>query len=360
MFQIDNVVRVNWGKRLKVIKLSRTVVPAWLIVLLIVSGIGLGALTSYVWQSVTIPFEVKEPLEILGYTSEVSLYPGATQELNATVRNNAPINYSVQLGFHLSDVSYQQNYVKFSDETYNVTPGEHTLTGWVSVAPCAPPINTQLTIEFRRICPSLPDEGVEFTDDFESYAVGTFPSAGGWELWYPGADMSYQVVVDFLSFSPTKSLQLLGEGVENGFHMAAVTAYPIVWNGEISMSYSAYVMVDEVCEFDSSAVIGFGKRTPEGVTRSNEVRFYSDGMIKTLVAGNEKVLLQSYEPDTWYKIEAILDTATNTFSIWIDGELKASNLNARFPPNEIDSFLLTSNWGNVKAYFDDATIFQND
>ncbi len=346
---------------MKVIKLSRSIVPAWLIAVLVVSGIGLGALTTYVWQSVTIPFEVKEPLEILDYTSELSLYPGATQELNATVRNNALINYSVQLSFHLSDAAYQRSYVSFSDDIYNMTPGEHTLTGWVSVAPCAPPINTQLTIEFRRICPSLPDEGVEFTDDFESYGVGTFPYSGGWELWFWGASPAYQVIVDFTSASPTKCLQLLGWGIEGVDHNAAVVGYPFVWNGESHiLTYSAYVMVDDVCPFDRGAVLGFGKKKIDGSTRANEVRFCPDGMIKAHVAGDIDVPLQPYEPDTWYKIFVVLNTGTDTFSVWIDGELRGENFETRFSSTEITSFIIVSGYGNTKAYFDDITICQTN
>jgi len=338
---------------------AKKALPLWLVPVLLLSGIGVGALAHYVWQSVTIPFEVKEPLQIISYTSELSLFPGETMDIKAIVQNHASINYSVNLDFRLDDIRYQQQFVIFSDEIYVVVPGEQTLNAWVSAKPCAPPISTKLTIEFKRIGPSIVDECAGFEDDFESYAAGTFPYNRGWELWYSGANVEHQVVVDFTSISPTKSLQLLGWGIEEVEHMAAVVAYPFVRSTGTSMVYRLFAMADEVCDFDSSVVVGFGKRTPEGVTRCNEVRFYSDGMIKTMVAGNEIIPLQSYEPDTWYEVEVVLDIATDTFSIWIDGELKGSDFNCRFPSSEIEAFLLTSNYGNVKVYFDDVTICQS-
>ncbi|UCE96648.1 MAG: hypothetical protein JSV51_03370 [Candidatus Bathyarchaeota archaeon] len=124
-----------------------------LITLLIFSGIGIGGLAYYAWLSVTIPFEVKEPLEILEYTSELSFYPGETKTLYVVVQNYAPINYSVQFDFHLDDMFYLQNYVTFSNDSFIVMPGTHNFTVEVLVKPCAPPADMQLEIVFERVCP---------------------------------------------------------------------------------------------------------------------------------------------------------------------------------------------------------------
>jgi hypothetical protein len=48
-----------------------------------------------------------------------------------------------------------------------------------------------------------------FSENFESYAVGTFPSPQ-WTLVFNGNGNEYQVVVDNVSTSPTKSLRLMG------------------------------------------------------------------------------------------------------------------------------------------------------
>ncbi|MGD8544619.1 MAG: DUF2341 domain-containing protein [Candidatus Bathyarchaeota archaeon] len=203
--------------------------------------------------------------------------------------------------------------------------------------------------------PTEPSECEELVEDFEGYQVGEFPSSGSWELWYPGIGRAHQIIVNHTSFSQNNSLQLLGWGIEGGSHMSAIAAYPWDCNNGVSLYYSVYVMVDEVCSFDFSAVMGFGKAVPGGTKRCNGVYFAHDGMIKAMVAGDEFISLQSYEPDTWYKIEALLDTTTDTFNVWIDDELVGSDLHTRFPSSEIEAFLLLSRYANTKAYFDDIT-----
>jgi len=152
------------GRRLRRIKIADKAVPLWFIVVLLISGIGLSVL-AYVWQSVTIPFEVKEPLEILNYTSELSLFPGETQEFNITLQNHASINYSVVFDYQLDDSLYQANYVRFSDETYNVSSGVQTLTTWLFVEPNAPPTQASLTIILLRIKPVTPTIVIYPSDD---------------------------------------------------------------------------------------------------------------------------------------------------------------------------------------------------
>jgi len=137
------------------IKVGEKVVPLWLIVVLLVSGIAV-PLLAYVWPSVTIPFEVKEPLEILSYPSGFSLFPGETIEFDITLQNHASINYSVMFDYRLDNSYYQANYVRFSDEAYNVTPGTQTLNAWLFVEPNAPPTQASLTIDLLRIKPITP------------------------------------------------------------------------------------------------------------------------------------------------------------------------------------------------------------
>ena len=152
---------------MKSVKFGKYVVPLWLVIVLLVSGFG-GVLGYYVWKTLTIPIEVKEPLEILYYPSELSLYPGETEEFNVTMENHASANYSVTLDFSLDNTSYQDSYVTFSDEIYTVTPGQQNLTAWLMVESYAPPVNASLTIDFMRI-----SEEVSFFDDFNTSALNT-------------------------------------------------------------------------------------------------------------------------------------------------------------------------------------------
>jgi hypothetical protein len=131
----------------KGIKIGEHIIPLWLIVILSISGIAAVVIANYAWNRLIIPFEVKDPIEILYYPSELSLFPGETEEFNMTIQNYASANYYVILDFHLSNTTYQDNYVTFSNETYTVIPGQQNLSAWLRVEPNAPPINTSLTID---------------------------------------------------------------------------------------------------------------------------------------------------------------------------------------------------------------------
>lgn len=130
------------------IKVGSRLVPLWIIVVLLVSGVGASAY--YAWRTLTVSLEVKEPLEILSYPSQLSLFPGETAAFNVTLRNIASVNYSVVLDFSLDNPVFQDSYVIFSNEVYTVVPGEQVLAAWLRVESSAPPVNASLTIDLRR------------------------------------------------------------------------------------------------------------------------------------------------------------------------------------------------------------------
>lgn len=136
---------------MKIVKIGKHVIPLWLMAVILVSGIGSGVLGYYIWKTLTIPLEVKEPIEILHYPSKLSLYPGETEEFNITVQNHASVNYSVILDFHLSNTTYQTSYVTFSSQIYVVVPGQQNLSASINVASDAPAANSTLTINFSRV-----------------------------------------------------------------------------------------------------------------------------------------------------------------------------------------------------------------
>jgi len=131
------------------IKIGNHAIPVWSIAVILISGIG-GTVGYYVWTTLTIPFEVKEPLEILNYPSHLNLYAGDTSEFNVTLMNHASANYSVTLLFQLSNATYQANYVTFSNDVYAVVPGVQNVTASVTVAPDAPPVSSSLNISILR------------------------------------------------------------------------------------------------------------------------------------------------------------------------------------------------------------------
>jgi hypothetical protein len=112
-----------------------------------------GVIAGYVWYSFTIPVEVKEPLEVVGYPEIISLYAGENETFAINITNYAKANYLVTLAFTLDNATYQEAYVTFSDISYTVVSGDNTLEAWISVSHEAPLANLTLTVDFERAAP---------------------------------------------------------------------------------------------------------------------------------------------------------------------------------------------------------------
>lgn len=130
------------------VKVGKYFVPLWLVIALLVAGVGTSLY--HVWKTLTIPLEVKEPLELISCPERLSLYPGQTIEFNVIIRNHAPVNYTVFLDFSLDNITYQTQYVTFSQEVYTIVAGDNTIRAWLKVEPNAPSANVTLTVSFHR------------------------------------------------------------------------------------------------------------------------------------------------------------------------------------------------------------------
>lgn len=197
---------------------------------------------------------------------------------------------------------------------------------------------------------------VFFEDDFENYPVGSFPSSGGWELWFNGAGAEYQTIVDSLSFSPSKSFQLWGYDFWAGFAAKRFST-------DLSeVGFEAYVNVPELMNSSrDSARISFTKWTsPCTSTEIGPVVFLGDGRI---ASGNQ--VLGTYAAGTWCKVTYMLDRPTATYSVWIDDQLCGENLTLTTsappatsnPAYEIEAFSLSQCYNHARVYFDNVRIF---
>jgi hypothetical protein len=119
-------------------------------VLLIVVACGV-SIAVYSWQTLTIPIEIKEPIEVLSYPSQLSLYPGETQYFNVTIKNQASVKYSVALVIHLGNATYESKYVTFDNEIYTVSLGQQNLTTWLKVGSDAISTRDSLIVEIIRL-----------------------------------------------------------------------------------------------------------------------------------------------------------------------------------------------------------------
>lgn len=212
-------------------------------------------------------------------------------------------------------------------------------------------LSISLLASFAFVTPAQGQETDIFKDDFEAYAVGTSPSAGGWTLVWNGKGGQYQIVTDAKYHSPTKSFQLWGTygwscHVERRFSTDAKV-----------IGFEAYVMVESYHSEEISATVGFWNR--EKATWGKyyaTVEFTSDRYIRASSFTGEAQNLQPYAPNTWYKVKLVLDRSTNTFSVWINDELKASNLKTA-ESYDINALQLASRWGGVRCYYDDVRVF---
>jgi len=194
------------------------------------------------------------------------------------------------------------------------------------------------------------EETVIFQDDFESYAVGSFPSSGGWEIVWNGAGNQYQVITDSYYASPAKSLQLRG-------------------------SYGWSVVVKK--DFSSSSnLIGYEAKLMSppgggcGVAFCNipietwgryyaYVGFSTDGFVWACSHGNENYQqLQPYTPYTWYKIRVLIDRIARTYDVWVDDVLKGDDIPIADDPWEILSLQFQVGWIYNNGYFDDVKVFE--
>ena len=126
----------------------------------------------YYWESITVPVEVKEPLEIAGYPSLLSLYAGTNETFAVNITNHAKTNYLVTMEFALNNTEYQEAYVTFSDNSYIVKPGDSTLEAWIFVSHDAPPANLTLTVDLTRTSPPKYTTGL--TVKFKIYDTATY------------------------------------------------------------------------------------------------------------------------------------------------------------------------------------------
>ena len=153
---------------------------ALLLLTLLISTVTAGSFAAYAFQSMTVPLEVKDPLEILDYPSGFSLYPGETVTFEITIQKLASVTHFIELDFRLNDTEYQAKYVTFSNHNYSIPSGTQKLFAWLTVAPTAPPANLIITIERKTDTPSPPnDSNMSLTPPLQLLSGGAKWAAQG-------------------------------------------------------------------------------------------------------------------------------------------------------------------------------------
>lgn len=180
-------------------------------------------------------------------------------------------------------------------------------------------------------------ESTIFFDDFESDQVGIFPD--GWASYSSGT--GYQALVTNLqAHSGTKSLLLAwGEAMKTFSTTAEKIGY------EVAVNPGQVVGL----RFVSSK-----EPFPEQHVWANVV--FRGGKIFVENLANFSPV-GGYQPNVWYIVKAILDRKANTFSVWINGELKFQDAKVQDP----DAYMVDAlEFGTRidQTYFDDARVFE--
>jgi hypothetical protein len=150
------------------------------LIMLAATLVPVGVLGSYNWESVNIPVEIKDPLEIIQYPASFSLYPGETLNFKITIDNLASITYFIELDFQLNNTQYQTKYVTFSNHNYSIPPGTQKLSAWLTISPTAPPANLMMTIK-QKTDASAPSPST--ISAFNSSLTPSLKLLGGGARW---------------------------------------------------------------------------------------------------------------------------------------------------------------------------------
>lgn len=207
--------------------------------------------------------------------------------------------------------------------------------------------------EIARASNESPDQEIKymFQEDFEKYDAGTFPSSGGWEIVHNGKGDDYQYVSDSFSKSPTKSFHLWGQ---KG------------WSCNVRKKFTTDA---EAIGFEFAIMLGnrtsgadhpgFYKKGAEGQTWGTYYASVNFNHIDGKIMSEDDTILGDWVPKRWYKIKTILDRPSKTYSVWVDGLLKGSDMGIDMKqPELIDAISLIAGHPGVEVYYDDVKVFE--
>jgi hypothetical protein len=223
--------------------------------------------------------------------------------------------------------------------------------------------NTTLLALFMAVlaCAQLPAQRAAaqtlLNEGFESYAPGTVPTNGGWEIIvFNGiGDPAAQQVDNTRSASGTNSLQMVGADCSNvNFY------HPLSLPARFRLETSALVRDSAPGRCGAFAGGVAAVLDPGGVgVPFGAVAFLTNGWLCAFPSGNldDPVQLTPFTTNTWYRIGMTIDLDQRRFDVDIDGVRRATSLT--MPTNGLPTGIevLSSVGTNTVNWYDDVAVF---
>lgn len=154
-----------------------------------------------------------------------------------------------------------------------------------------------------------------FSDDFTNYSIGTYPSAGGWQLIYNGAGNGYQEVVAAPQGSG-HAFQMVGSSC-----WSAESFHPISFPNQFT--YEAHLMMQGNLAGGCDGNVGFfGIYNPsigEWGTGYGQITFQTDGYIHIDSGSWADTRLMPFQTGKWYDIACDYNLSTQVMGVRING-----------------------------------------
>ena len=194
-----------------------------------------------------------------------------------------------------------------------------------------------------------------FSDDFDNYTIGSFPSQ--WTLVFNGMGDQYQQVVSDPVNSANNCFQLQGE------RNWAADAVKYFQSDSDVIGFEASVLVTENNGASEDDVkMGLWKQVNWGQAKWNDGIIFTDN--GTIVARpyvdveGSGTVLQTYVPGQWYHIRFILDRPNQLISVYIDGVLKGESIKGSNLPYVFDGFAISGRYSEIPVNYDNVKIFE--
>lgn len=190
-----------------------------------------------------------------------------------------------------------------------------------------------------------PNYEVFIYDNFESYELNTFPSAGGWNINYNGAGDSQQYITNQYSFEGEKSFRLQGKSNWDARIINELSSTPSVVYYEVSF-YSESVAHEGKFSLYNPLVGDWG---------SEMFRCDFDNGAITFPGGDVEV---DYIPEQWYSVKIKADVGSGRVSAWLDGVQLMDNVEYSVPSFSYTHFQITAiNDGTNIVFFDNIKVW---